>query len=207
MQKDNAKLDLDKDAVKNGTITPAKDEPGQDEEFSDEENVDDHIQDLAQKTDELNLDDTSIKEEEKRPEKSIPSNTGVEPNAISGTESDDDEDDEYASRSEIEARLAGSTTEASTTPNEDIDPKPIDTIETEASTSPPEPKMGKAAQKRAKRAAKQAETPEPESNLSCAGCSAAFPSKNQLYQHLKKNPNHAALKTVTDGGKKGKRRK
>ena len=206
MQKDNAKLDLGKDTVKSGTITPAKDEPGHDEEFSDEENVDDHIQDLAQKTDDLNVDDTSIDEEETRPEKSISSNT-VEPHATSSTESDDDEDDEYASRSEIEARLAGSTTEASTTPNEDTDPKPTDILETEAPTGPPEPKMGKAAQKRAKRAAKQAETPEPESNLSCAGCSAAFPSKNQLYQHLKKNPNHAALKTVTDGGKKGKRRK
>ncbi|KAF7575244.1 DnaJ domain containing protein [Pyrenophora tritici-repentis] len=67
--------------------------------------------------------------------------------------------------------------------------------------------MGKAAQKRAKRAAKQAEVSEAESNLSCAGCSAAFPSKNQLYQHLKKNPKHAALKPVTEGGKKGKKKK
>ncbi|KAA8622654.1 DnaJ domain containing protein [Pyrenophora tritici-repentis] len=164
MQKDNAKLDLDKDAIRSGTITPAKDEPVEDEEFSDEA-ADDAIQDITKETEQLNVDDDSIDEENgERPEKT---------------------------------RLADFSTNASC----------IDPIDPETPTSPPEPKMGKAAQKRAKRAAKQAEVSEAESNLSCAGCSAAFPSKNQLYQHLKKNPKHAALKPVTEGGKKGKKKK
>jgi len=207
MQKDNAKLDLDKDVVKGGTITPAKDKPVENDKVSDEEDTDDAIQGVAQKTEELNVDDASIDGEEKVPEKSIPNNTGADSHANSSSQSDedDDEDDEYASRSEVQARIAGSNTEASTAPTEDINANPIHPVEPEASTNPPEPKMGKAAQKRAKRAAKQSDTPEP-ANLSCAGCSAAFPSKNQLYQHLKKNPNHAALKTATEGGKKGKKR-
>ncbi|CAA9962049.1 DnaJ domain containing protein [Pyrenophora teres f. maculata] len=204
MQKDNAKLDLDKDAVKSGVITPAKDEPVEDEDFSGEA-ADDSIQEITKETEQLNIDDESIDEdEEKRPEKSMPSKADAQSHTIPSAKSeeededgDEQDDDEYASRSEIEARLAGFSTNASS----------IDHIDPETPTSPPEPKMGKAAQKRAKRAAKQAEAPEAEPNLSCAGCSAAFPSKNQLYQHLKKNPKHAALKPVAEAGKKGKKKK
>ncbi|KAL7774536.1 hypothetical protein CFE70_005448 [Pyrenophora teres f. teres 0-1] len=204
MQKDNAKLDLDKDAVKSGVITPAKDEPVEDEDFSGEA-ADDSIQEITKETEQLNIDDESIDEdEEKRPGKSMPSKVDAQSHTIPSAKSEEEDedgdeqgDDEYASRSEIEARLAGFSTNASS----------IDPIDPETSTSPPEPKMGKAAQKRAKRAAKQAEAPEAEPNLSCAGCSAAFPSKNQLYQHLKKNPKHAALKPVAEAGKKGKKKK
>ncbi|KAF5844904.1 hypothetical protein GGP41_008773 [Bipolaris sorokiniana] len=67
-------------------------------------------------------------------------------------------------------------------------------------------KMGKAAQKRAKKAAKQAETDDSGAKMKCAGCNAGFPSKTQLHQHLKDHPGHAALKSVAGGSKKGKKR-
>ncbi|KAF1960239.1 hypothetical protein CC80DRAFT_544688 [Byssothecium circinans] len=71
------------------------------------------------------------------------------------------------------------------------------------------PKLGKAAQKRAKRAAKQADAQSEDGGLNnkCLGCDVAFPSKSRLHQHLQDNPKHAALKSVAGakGKKKGKR--
>ncbi|QIX00380.1 hypothetical protein AMS68_005897 [Peltaster fructicola] len=63
-------------------------------------------------------------------------------------------------------------------------------------------KMGKAAQKRAKRAAATS-AEQTENNHKCAGCNAAFPSRTQLFQHIKKH-GHAALKT---GGGQGKKKR
>jgi DnaJ homolog subfamily A member 5 len=69
------------------------------------------------------------------------------------------------------------------------------------------PKMGKAAQKRAKKAAAAAASEQPENAYTCATCNSAFPSRTQLFQHIKDH-GHAALKPASGGGKakkKGKR--
>jgi DnaJ family protein A protein 5 len=221
MQKDNAHLNLDEDALSSGVITPTNDELGVDAAASDVDDLDDSIQDLAGRTDELKVDDRSSDEGESMAQenskdtapKTTTSELGASLEVASDDdddEDDDDEDDEYASRSEIEARLAGfAKISTSTAPTEDPDTKPADPMEPETDTSP-EPKLGAAAKKRAKRAAKQAEVEESKSDLEskCAGCDAAFPSKTQLHQHLKKHPKHAALKSVGGGGggKKGKKR-
>ena len=212
MQKDDANLDLGKDALKKDEVTPANGDSEVDIEVSDENGLEDFVDDLAEKAEDLKVDDDNITDEEDSHSiKSASSNKASSPPASSETvsEADEDDDDEYASRSEIEARLAGSSTAA--TPTSDLDPKPTTTdpaAQPEPAPPAPEPKLGKAAQKRAKRAAKQAETDDSEIKMTCAGCSVSFPSKTQLHQHLAKNPKHAALKSVAGGGggKKGKKR-
>ena len=71
-----------------------------------------------------------------------------------------------------------------------------------------QPKLGKAAQKRARKAAaaSQKETLD-EGAYKCAQCNATFPSRTRLFQHIS-DFGHAALKTAAAGGKgkkKGKR--
>lgn len=71
------------------------------------------------------------------------------------------------------------------------------------------PKLGKAAQKRAKKAAAAAETAasvESDANHKCQGCDAAFATKTRLFQHLKDHPKHATLKPAVGGGGKGKKK-
>ncbi|RPA86454.1 DnaJ-domain-containing protein [Ascobolus immersus RN42] len=89
---------------------------------------------------------------------------------------------------------------------------------TPSETSTPGPKLGKAKEKRLKRqqkAEEQAKKQEEEDAKNgvghrCAGCSAEFPSKTKLFQHLKDHPRHAKLVPVAGGGggkaKKGKRK-
>lgn len=205
MQKDNAHLDLDEDALKSDEILPVEDELPLDAEISADEGSGASIQDLTTKANKLDIDDHSTDEEVARLDRVAPVNTMSASPVDSETSSD--VDDEYASRSEIEARLAGASTEASTAPTEDLDFKLEDPTEPEV-TAPPEPKLGKAALKRMKKAAKQAESEEPDVKNKCAGCSAGFSSKTQLHQHLKEHPKHAALKSVAQpgGGKKNKKR-
>lgn len=203
MQKDNAHLDLDEDALKSDEILPAEDELAKHVDVSGDEGSDVSVQNLAKKTTELDLDDYSVDEEEAPSTKFAHSNT-VSASAT-GSETSSDVDDEYASRSEIEARLVGASTEPSTATTEDLELKLGDHTEPEVA-APPEPKLGKAALKRLKKAAKQAEGEEPDVKNKCAGCSAGFSSKTQLHQHLKEHPKHAALKSVANGGKKNKKR-
>ena len=213
MQKDNAHLNLDEDALSSGVITPANEELEADTVASDANGLDDPIQNLTGETDELKLEDRNLDEEEAgaaskgtAPETTA-SELGASPKVTSDAD-EDDEDDEYASRSEIEARLAGfAKTAASTTPTDGLDTKPADLMNPETD-APPEPKLGAAAKKRAKKAAKQVEVETSDEPGKCAGCEAAFPSKTQLHQHLKKYPKHAALKNVDagGGGKRGKKR-
>jgi DnaJ family protein A protein 5 len=128
----------------------------------------------------------------------------VESDAASASASDDDE---YADRAAIEARLNGLTSTSASTRSETpattatLDTLPDDPTKSDSTA----PKLGKAAQKRAKRAAKQAEATSsvnPETPHKCAGCDAGFASKNGLFQHLEDHPKHAALKNVAGKGKK-----
>lgn len=71
-----------------------------------------------------------------------------------------------------------------------------------------EPGLGRAAQKRAKRAAKEANAASDDTPHQCQGCSDGFPSKTRLFQHLQDNPQHAALKAAPGpSGRKGKKGK
>lgn len=203
MQKDNANLDLDNDALEEDVVVPASNDAEMDTEKGALNGTHDSVADLAEETDQLKVDDTA--DEDGDSGESVSGNKVTEKKASSNTTSEDDgdDDDEYASRSEIEARLAGlSGTKPSAAPTDELD---TNAAEAEGPAAP-QPKMGKAAQKRAKKAAKQTEAETPDAKLKCAGCSAGFPSKTQLHQHLKDHPKHAALKSVATPGKKGKKR-
>lgn len=212
MQKDNAHLNLDEDAISSGVITPADDDLGADVTASDTNDVDDAIGDITEKTDELEVNDEETDKENKA-EQGVASEPRPTRNDESEDEEDDededeDEDDEYASRSDIEARLA--STNASTarteTPNSESTLLNDSTADVE-NAAPQVPKLGKAAQKRAKKAAKQADVDGSDTNHKCLGCDAAFASKTRLHQHLQDHPKHAALKSVPGGKgkKKGKK--
>lgn len=116
-------------------------------------------------------------------------------------------DDDYVSREALEERLAGQKpdTVADKLADVSLDGTPA-TSDTEASATP---KLGKAKQKRAKKAAQQAAGVDAStaSDHRCARCGNEFHSKTQLFKHLKDNPSHAALKSQPAGKKAGKGKK
>jgi DnaJ family protein A protein 5 len=210
MQKDNAHLDLDKDALSSDVLTPAEDDLSPDPAGSDME-AEESIQDLNGKTEELHLDDDSLDEDEDNGSvasgpRTNPGVSSAQKEATSEDDDEDDEDDEYASRSTIEARLNALSPSA---PGTEIPAAestlPIPSTADSSDSTSQTPKLGKAKLKKAKKAAKHAETDASELKSKCLGCDATFTSKNQLYQHLQDQPKHAALKSVAGG--KGKKRR
>ncbi|ETN37906.1 uncharacterized protein HMPREF1541_07529 [Cyphellophora europaea CBS 101466] len=127
----------------------------------------------------------------------------------STAEEDDssDDDDDYVSRETIAERLAGGEPESLTAKLADasLEGTPA-TTDTEGT---PGPKMGKAKQKRAKKAAQQAagSAQAAASEFRCQRCGNDFPTKNQLFKHLKDNPGHAAPLPQAKGSKGGKGKK
>ncbi|EUC35277.1 hypothetical protein COCCADRAFT_91289 [Bipolaris zeicola 26-R-13] len=216
MQKDNANLDLSQDALKENVVTLADADLETDATTPEMNGSDGFVEEVTEKTGKLGVGDDNTDDEELQLTENASDNKATEPHTTSGPVSaysddddvdDDEEDDEYASRSEIEARLAGFSSKESPNakPVEELEIKSTDDAQPEG-VAATQPKMGKAAQKRAKKAAKQAEVDDSNAKMKCAGCNAGFPSKTQLHQHLKDHPGHAALKSVAGGSKKGKKR-
>lgn len=118
-------------------------------------------------------------------------------------------DDDYAPRSEIEDRLSGDTVQglSSNLSNAILEDTPA-TSETDLSS---QPKMGKAKQKRAKKAAQQASggSVSGEGEFRCVVCHSGFPSKTRLFNHIKEKGHAAPVSQVntsaTKGGKAKKR--
>ncbi|CAI7621353.1 unnamed protein product [Penicillium pancosmium] len=117
--------------------------------------------------------------------------------------SDSGGDEDYASRETVETRLHPDFGSA-----QDQDPvTPLGeqlssvALEEEAEEQPRTPALGKAKQKKAKKAAREVGD-QNQSGLMCSGCNAHFPSKTKLFAHLQKNPSHAQLKTTTKGRKR-----
>ncbi|KAJ4300751.1 hypothetical protein N0V90_002839 [Kalmusia sp. IMI 367209] len=215
MQKDNAALNLDDD-VPSGVVTPASadddhhhavDEPLEDPAGSDTESSTTTPADcLGDKLENVKLEDARTDDNKlnAHPDSKNPKTT-----TQSATDSDSEveDDDEYASRSDIEARLAGYRN----TPDPSA---PLESLAADVPDTDKEPptakKLGAAAKKRAKRAAKQAEadTDTPDLAHKCVTCRAGFPSKTKLFEHIKESK-HAAPVAATKGaagGKKGKKR-
>lgn len=190
MQKDNAHLNLDNDSIKSGATTFLE------KTHSDADEIDSSIHQVVEHTIELTIVDNRAHDDEQprlSPE-DIPS--GYQAKHDHDDDDSQDDDDEYASRSEIEARLAGSVSESPSTFIGSHDGSHAQDKAPDGSDSPscPRPKIGKAAQKRAKRAAKQGHNDKLDTKQRCQGCKAAFSSNNQLFQHLQDHPGHAALK-------------
>lgn len=208
MQKDNAHLNLDDDALSSDFMTPVE---GADVGASDTNDPDESVEHITRKADELKVEGIVIDEDEDQhsvcfgPRTTHAGKAEEQDDDEDNDDEDEDEDDEYASRSDIEARLNGLTSTDASVANTETNMTESTVLE-EPPDEPQVPKLGKAAQKRAKRAAKQAEVTDSDTNLKCLGCDAAFPSKTRLHQHLQEHPKHAALKSVPiKGKKKGKR--
>lgn len=103
-------------------------------------------------------------------------------------------DDDYAPRESIAERVA------------DLDSLTL-SDETPESSKDPDPKLGKAKEKRARKAAKKSIQNDQASDCVCVRCQAQFPSKTQLFNHLKKNPSHAQpIQKATTASRKDKKR-
>jgi DnaJ family protein A protein 5 len=195
MQKDNARLNLDDDAPSSGIETPQNEE-------DDDQSADDAVAEVA----ELDIQDDSdtkvgsTDDEVRQDGKTVKSKTRS--HQTNDQESEEDEDSDYAPRSKVKSRLNGTST---FTPNDGVSETPSTTQvdEQDESSAPGQKKLGKAAQKRAKKAAKAAEIDADELKFKCARCNAGFPSKTQMFQHIK-DVGHAAPPSAgkSKGGKK-----
>jgi DnaJ family protein A protein 5 len=218
MQKENANLNLDDDFTSSGFDTPEVMNQDDGQELVDEEqeqvegnmstaDIDAGIKDLkvtAENAEEDDDDDEDQHESTTKPQNQnqtsakpiTPSPTTPNDSDSSEEDDNDDDDDEYAPRSAIESRLTSTTA-----------PKSLDLENSPPPTSNPL-KLGKAAQKRAKKAAKHAEAEQAELQHRCVVCNAGFSSKTKMFQHIKDLGHVAPLAAVKGGGggKKGKRR-
>ncbi|KAI1462960.1 DnaJ-domain-containing protein [Daldinia caldariorum] len=181
MKKENANLDLNLDTPTSMSVI-------------DDGRVDGDV-DVAEnnETDNPHLEDESNQAE-------TPSKTNTEPESskvMTADSEDDIEDDEYASRDAVEARLV---------PGNLADPNPLQgegdpvdditkkTEDISLQSSEPTKKVGKAKAKREKKAARQA-TSGQQDDATCAACQSQFDSRTKLFKHLKET-GHAAPKAV-----------
>jgi DnaJ homolog subfamily A member 5 len=112
--------------------------------------------------------------------------------------SDDDHqdlDEDYAPREEIAHRMTNAAD------NDLSDRLATFTLDNNSDATPK--KMGKAKQKRAKKAARKSVPGEAGSELKCAACQTGFPSKTRLFKHIKKL-GHAQPAMTGSGAKKAK---
>lgn len=177
--------------------TPAKDEG--------EANVEDQIanspnQPPSQKDslseDELGGDDATGPKER---------TTSAKVSEDDGSDPSSNEDDDYAPRSDVEQRLAGEPNKSATAALEDL------SLSGTPATSDPEdaaqPKLGKAKQKRAKKAAQKAagQQDKTAAELRCRVCGIQLASKNQLFSHLEED--HPELLAQFKGSKSARSRR
>ncbi|KAF2106379.1 hypothetical protein BDV96DRAFT_607435 [Lophiotrema nucula] len=205
MRKENAHLDLDDDAPSSGAFTPIDDPGASDADYA--SGLEGSVDDIANEVKGMEVEDDisdadeqvegDVRQPARKDEQSENEQSdgkvehALTPETASGTESDD----EYASRSDIEARLAAFRT--NTEPATVID-DPLNDLDSTTNDAPAEAKLGKAAQKRAKKAAKAAEQSNTDLPHKCARCGSGFPSKTQLFQHIK-DLDHAAPVSETKG--------
>lgn len=217
MQKDNAHLHLDEEVTSSGVMTPASAEDEIPVEVAGSEpGVLDDSMDIVDGVEDLKVDDGEGPQLNGSEAEDVTQRKPRAPTDSASTgEDEENDDDEYASRSDVEARLAGFRKAADAPdihnepqrPTVEIvdDPLHLDDTPDSENATPAGKKLGKAAQKRAKKAAKQA-TEQEDLKSKCIGCGKGFATKNQLFQHLKDFPKHAALKQVPQGGKKAKKK-
>ncbi|KAJ5454256.1 uncharacterized protein N7458_005212 [Penicillium daleae] len=122
-----------------------------------------------------------------------------QPRSQSRRDSIDSVNEDYASRESVETRLRSALDSSSDNEPITLLTEKLSSADLDDGPSVP-PQVGKAKQKRAKKAARNSEQ---SSGISCANCQASFTSKTKLFAHLKDNPGHAQpLRTTT----KSKRR-
>ncbi|KAI1452977.1 DnaJ-domain-containing protein [Annulohypoxylon moriforme] len=195
MKKENASLDLNEEASPTSTSgMPVMD----DYSIGDEEII------AESKTFSIAQADESGRAE-------VISRTDTEPTSSCVTTTvdseDESEDDDYASRDAVEARLvSGRQKKANPLQADEEDSVEDITGEVEdisLASGEPAKKVGKAKAKREKRAARQAAS-EQQDDTKCTACNNTFESRTQLFKHLKKT-GHAATKVIASKPNKKRR--
>lgn len=127
-------------------------------------------------------------------------NQNSQTQTASPSSASDDDDDDYTAREEVHSRInadhlnqEGSDVEASDALKAS---SPGDNVEA------PVPKIGKAKQKRAKKAAAQASV----SQHSCSQCQSVFPSRTQLFTHIREEGHAQPVSKAQPSQKKGKKK-
>lgn len=208
--------DLKREMRKEGKdldLTQKEETPHSEEEEKDSVTPQEHVEEEEEEEEmagRLNRK-TAIPEESPNPS----DDEGASPLRVNGiaarsesvnTDGSDDDNADYAPRSEVASRLADDDLDDITTQATSVTLD--DTPAVSGSERSSQAKVGKAKLKRAKKAA-QKESPiqTTGSETTCAVCQADFPSKTKLFDHIKKE-NHAALKTdLKAPGRKANRRK
>lgn len=111
-------------------------------------------------------------------------------------------DEDYAPRREVEQRLSRQeqvNIERSSSVQEPEADRTDDSVRSDGETTK-QPKLGKAKEKRAKKAAQKPAQVGSESS-SCAVCFEDFPSRTQLFRHLKESAHGRPMAKATKGGK------
>ncbi|KAK3904785.1 hypothetical protein C8A05DRAFT_13349 [Staphylotrichum tortipilum] len=190
MRKENANFDLE--GSEPGFSTPPTDRQGLEEENDDtHEGVDGvHNQDSQ--------GEAQMTTRGSGPQQGTPSHS-------------DTEDDEYAPRSTVEGRILNGAPAKRVTEG-DEEPSTansvaasLDDLNLESNKAEGK-RIGKAKQKREKKAARQAAEAEISNSHKCAVCNETFPSRSKLFDHIK-DLDHAAPVPVSQakGGKKKRR--
>ncbi|GKT72275.1 DnaJ domain-containing protein [Colletotrichum tofieldiae] len=157
----------------------------------------------------------AVKEDDEEP---VDSTLHTQDTELSDASSDPLEDDEYASRADVEKRLfADNTSQTGTrrdslsradsgkglTSLEDLSLGDDDEADDNGRTQPK--KVGKAKAKREKRAARQAAEEAQAGKHTCGICKESFTSKTRLFTHIRDLDHAAPSSKSTGGGKKTKR--
>ena len=202
MQKENANLDLD-DHTHEDAITPISDAEESPTHADEEIEVIEEKAERKQTEGQESEEDNDLENEE-NDVKQTNENGRVTSESVNETQNNtldvDSEDSDYAPPERVSARLAGLTVDEETS-------EPASLTSNSVPIGQTGQKMGKAAQKRAKKAAQAAAASQEELKFKCAVCDAVFPSKTRMFQHIK-DFGHAAIKSETKPGKgKGKGKK
>lgn len=204
MRKENAHLDLGGGDGASGIATPEVDEDEFEEEIVEQDEALDDALDLEAVPhpspdiigDTKQTADQTTGVNDPTHGVAIDGSPGDDASRLSSpADSDSGADSDYASRETLQARLDPVRIDEPAAPTSDVS----------KGEEAPGKKLGKAAQKRAKRAAAIATPPgdidaDGDNENKCAGCGAAHQSKTELFKHLKANPKHATLKTAASGG-------
>ncbi|CRG83257.1 DnaJ homolog subfamily C member 21 [Talaromyces islandicus] len=110
----------------------------------------------------------------------------------------DEDDDDYTAREEVQSRINADHLNRADSDVEISNPLNASSPDVEA----PVPKIGKAKQKRAKKAAAQASA----SQHSCSQCHSVFPSRTQLFSHIREEGHAQPVSKVQPSQKKGKKK-
>ena len=190
MHEDNQNFQLDEDLTNNGVAIHS----AEDGESQDGHEIWNDADDAAEAVRKLNLEDDRADELSDGISKEAEDAKQIDANGQAIEVSSDDDDSDHSPKSKVESHLP--------------DPSHVDLggDGNEVEPAPMEKKIGKAAQKRAKKAAQKATAEETDFTHKCAHCNATFTSRSRLFQHIN-DFGHATPVPKGAKGAKGKGRR